>query len=59
MLEKSFRLTFCLKSPQKVTSHRLIYLRITVDGIAKKTLTKQKWTRTEPRIVFNKHSIFI
>lgn len=43
MLENSFRLTFFLKSPKKVTSQRLIYLRITVDGIAKETSTKQKW----------------
>lgn len=43
MLENSFRLTFFLKSPKKVTSRRIIYLRITVDGIAKETSTKQKW----------------
>ena len=43
MLENSFRLTFFLKSPKKVTSQRLIYLRITVDGISKETSTKQKW----------------
>jgi len=43
MLENSFRLTFFLKSPKKVTSQRLIYLRITVDGVAKETSTKQKW----------------
>ncbi len=43
MLENSFRLTFFLKSPKRVTSQRLIYLRITVDGISKETSTKQKW----------------
>ena len=43
MLENSFRLTFFLKSPKKVTSRRIIYLRITVDGVAKETSTKQKW----------------
>jgi integrase len=43
MLESSFGLTFFLKSPQKKTTVRYVYLRITVDGIPKETSTKRKW----------------
>lgn len=43
MLESSFGLTFFLKTPQKKTNMRYIYLRITVDGISKETSTKRKW----------------
>ncbi|WP_116789543.1 hypothetical protein [Flavobacterium psychrotrophum] len=43
MLENSFRLTFFLKKPKNESLQRIIQLRITVDGIAKETSTKQKW----------------
>nr|WP_199156127.1 site-specific integrase [Pedobacter sp. ASV2] len=44
MLEKSYGINFFLKSPKKKgTMLRIIYLRITVDGVPKETSTKQKW----------------
>jgi len=43
MLEKSFGLTFFLKTPRRRTDLRYIYLRISVDGISKETSTKRKW----------------
>lgn len=43
MLECSFGLTFFLKSPQKKTTTRYVYLRITVDRVSKETSTKRKW----------------
>lgn len=43
MLECSFGLTFLLKSPQKKTTTRYVYLRITVDRVSKETSTKRKW----------------
>ncbi len=43
MLEQSYGLSFFLKSPRNKTNARLIYLRITVDGIPKETSTKRKW----------------
>jgi integrase len=43
MLETSFGLSFFLKSSQKKSNIRFIYLRVTVDGIPKETSTKRKW----------------
>ncbi len=43
MLESSFGINFFMKTPEKETSYRYIYLRITVDGVRKETSTKQKW----------------
>jgi len=43
MLEKSFGLTFFLKTPRKRINLRYVYLRITVDGIPKEVSTKRKW----------------
>src|SRR5690606_36293764 len=43
MLERSFGITFFLKTPKKKVNHRYIYLRITVDGATKETSTKRKW----------------
>jgi len=45
MLEKSFGLFFFLKATknQKKSDERYIYLRITVDGIAKELSTKRMW----------------
>lgn len=43
MLEQSYGLSFFLKSPRNKTNERLIYLRITVDGLPKETSTKRKW----------------
>lgn len=46
MLEKSSGLLFFLKTPEKKQNVRVLYLRITVDGIAKETSTKRKWDVT-------------
>lgn len=35
-----------MKTPRKKTNVRLIYLRVTVDGISKETSTKRKWDIT-------------
>ena len=43
MLESSFGLNFYLKSPQKKTNIRYIYLRVTVDGVRKETSLKRTW----------------
>ena len=43
MLERSFGITFFLKTPKKKVNLRYIYLRITVDGTTKETSTKTKW----------------
>ncbi|MBS1524719.1 MAG: site-specific integrase [Bacteroidetes bacterium] len=44
MLEKSFGLFFFLKQPKNQKSdERYVYLRITVDGIAKEISTKRMW----------------
>ncbi len=44
MLEKSFGLTFFLKSPsKKKVTCRTIYLRVTVDGISKEISTMMQW----------------
>jgi len=43
MLETSFGLSFFLKSSQKKSDTRFIYLRVTVDGVPKETSTKRKW----------------
>lgn len=44
MLEQSYGLNFFLKSSNvKNKSIRYVYLRITVNGIAKETSTKRKW----------------
>jgi len=43
MLAASFGMTFFLKTPRKETDSRMIYLRITVDGIPKETSTKHRW----------------
>lgn len=44
MLEKSFGITFFLKSPgKKKVSCRTIYLRVTVDGISKEISTMMRW----------------
>lgn len=46
MLEKSFGTMFFLKTPEKKENLRVVYLRITVDGIPKETSTKRKWDVT-------------
>lgn len=46
MLEKSFGAIFFLKTPEKRESLRVVYLRITVDGIPKEISTKRKWDST-------------
>ncbi|WP_051289158.1 tyrosine-type recombinase/integrase [Chryseobacterium daeguense] len=44
MLEKSYGLTFFLKSPKnKKDIQRYVHVRVTVDGIPKETSTKRKW----------------
>ncbi|WP_343657853.1 phage integrase SAM-like domain and Arm DNA-binding domain-containing protein [Chryseobacterium sp.] len=44
MLEQSYGLNFFLKSPKnKKQAKRLIYIRISVDGVAKESSTKKKW----------------
>ena len=43
MLAASFGMTFFLKTPRKENDSRIIYLRITVDGITKETSTKHRW----------------
>jgi len=44
MLESSYGLNFFLKSPKnKAIYLRVIYVRITVDGVPKETSTKRKW----------------
>ncbi|MCW4467677.1 site-specific integrase [Flavobacterium sp. MFBS3-15] len=59
MLESSFGLSFFLKSSQKKSVTRFIYLRVIVDGVPKETSTKRKWdssrwdTKTE-RAIGNK-----
>lgn len=46
MLTTSFGLNFFLKTPRKETNEKMIYLRITVDGIPKEASTRQKWDAT-------------
>lgn len=46
MIEKSFGLMFFLKTPEKKENLRVLYLRITVDGVSKETSTKRKWDVT-------------
>lgn len=46
MLENSFGLTFFLKTPKKKDNVRMVYLRVTVDGIPKETSTKRRWDMT-------------
>jgi len=46
MLATSFGLTFFLKTPRKETNFRIIYLRITVDGVPKETSTRHRWDVT-------------
>ncbi|NPA10595.1 MAG: site-specific integrase [Chlorobi bacterium] len=43
MLEKSLGVTFFLKTPEKKANLRVVYLRVTVDGIPKEISTKRKW----------------
>ncbi|MGE8512838.1 MAG: site-specific integrase [Chryseobacterium culicis] len=44
MLEQSYGLNFFLKSPKnKLQTIRLVYVRISVDGVAKETSTKRRW----------------
>src|SRR5476651_2123177 len=44
MLEKSFGVFFFLKKPKNEKGNlRYVYLRITVDGIAKDVATKRQW----------------
>ncbi|WP_343657814.1 site-specific integrase [Chryseobacterium sp.] len=44
MLEQSYGLNFFLKSPKNKTQNkRLIYIRISVDGVAKESSTKRHW----------------
>ena len=44
MLEKSFGVTFFLKTPwKKGDSQRFVYVRVIVDGIPKEISTKRKW----------------
>ncbi|UIR57791.1 site-specific integrase [Sphingobacterium sp. SRCM116780] len=46
MIEKSFGVIFFLKTPEKKESLRVLYLRITVDGVPKDISTKRKWDIT-------------
>jgi len=46
MLEKSFGVTFFLKTPQNESKFRYVYLRITVDGTPKEMSTRRKWDYT-------------
>lgn len=46
MLTASFGMTFFLKTPRKETNEKMIYLRITVDGIPKETSTRRRWDAT-------------
>ncbi|MCL1666542.1 site-specific integrase [Elizabethkingia ursingii] len=46
MIEKSFGTTFFLKTPEKKENLRVVYLRITVDGIPREISTKRKWDAT-------------
>lgn len=46
MLATSFGLNFFLKTPRKETNEKMIYLRITVDGIPKEASTRQRWDAT-------------
>ncbi|OJZ09412.1 site-specific integrase [Sphingobacterium sp. 40-24] len=47
MLEQSYGLSFFLKSPrEKSRTIRLVYVRITVDGISKECSTKRQWDVT-------------
>ena len=46
MLNKSFGISFFLKSTKKENNFRYVYLRIVVDGIPKETSTKRKWEVT-------------
>ncbi len=46
MLEKSFGVTFFLKTPQNESKFRYVYLRITVDGTPKEMSTRRKWDNT-------------
>ncbi|MEL1246140.1 Arm DNA-binding domain-containing protein [Flavobacterium sp. DGU11] len=46
MLEQSFGLTFFLKNSSKESKERIIYLRVTVDGVPRETSTKRKWDAT-------------
>jgi len=48
MLTASFGLTFFMKTPRKETNVRVIYLRITVDGVPKETSTRQHWDVGSP-----------
>ncbi|MCO5238147.1 MAG: site-specific integrase [Chitinophagaceae bacterium] len=43
MLEQSFGLLFFLKTPRNNGKSRLVYLRVTIDGIQKEKSTKRKW----------------
>ncbi len=43
MLENSYGLTFFLKSPRKAKDVRVIYARVTVDGVPKEKSTNEKW----------------
>jgi len=43
MLEKSFGAMFFLKTPEKKENLRVVYFRITVNGIPKEISTKRKW----------------
>lgn len=59
MLESSFGLTYFLKVPRNKGSARSVYLRITVDGIPKKTSIKRiwdmnRWSQKEERAIGNK-----
>ncbi|REC60326.1 site-specific integrase [Chryseobacterium pennae] len=46
MIEKSFGVMFFLKTPEKKENSRILYLRITVDGVPKETSTKRRWDVT-------------
>src|ERR1700744_3201151 len=60
MLEKSFGLLFFLKQPKNQnTQGKYVYLRITVDGIAKEISTKriwytERWNQAYGRAIGNK-----
>lgn len=43
MLENSFRLIFFLKAARNESNIRIVYFRITVDGIPKEASTRRKW----------------
>lgn len=43
MLENSYGLTFFLKTPRKLKDVRMVYARVTVDGVPKEKSTNEQW----------------